>query len=157
MKIIYNVSSNTFKARDYNVDTIYIRYDEKYHKILDPETREKKEISKGEFDKLDISEREVNYTEEQYTYKEYLEKIQEEEIQKQAKRLDDRVKIEVGLESASTSMEILGTMNDLENTVAGIKNQTELESASTSIELLMALNDLEVKVDELTKKIEGDK
>lgn len=79
MKIIKNVQATHYKSVDFNVDTIYLRSNVKFYKVLDIETNEKEllNITVEEFNKLDINKICI-YDEEQYTYNEYVVKMNNE-------------------------------------------------------------------------------
>lgn len=79
MKIIKNVQAAHYKPVDFNVDTIYLRSNAKFYKVLDIETNEKEllNITVEEFNKLDINKICI-YDEEQYTYNEYVVKMNDE-------------------------------------------------------------------------------
>ena len=83
MKIIKNIQATHYKPVDFNVDTIYLRNNVKFYKILDRENNEKEEIkniSIEEFNNLDINKLCI-YDEEQYTYNEYVVKMNNEKEQ----------------------------------------------------------------------------
>lgn len=73
MKTIKNVQATYYKPVDFNIDTIYLRNNVKFYKILDRENNKKEllDISIEEFNKLDIDKLCI-YDEEQYSYKEYV-------------------------------------------------------------------------------------
>ena len=79
MKTIKNVQATYYKPVDFNVDTIYLRDNVKFYKILDRETNEKEllDITIEDFNKLDIDKLCI-YDEEQYTYNEYVVKMNDE-------------------------------------------------------------------------------
>lgn len=79
MKIIKNVQATHYKPVDFNVDTIYLRDNVKFYKILDKENNEKEllNVTVEEFNSLDINKMCI-YDEEQYTYNEYVVKMNNE-------------------------------------------------------------------------------
>ena len=79
MKIIKNVQATHYKPVDFNVDTIYLRSNVKFYKIINDETNEKEllNITVEEFNNLDIKKLCI-YDEEQYTYNEYVVKMNNE-------------------------------------------------------------------------------
>lgn len=79
MKIIKNVQATYYKPVDFNVDTIYLRSNVKFYKVLDVETNEKEplNVTVEEFNSLDINKICI-YDEEQYTYNEYVVKMNNE-------------------------------------------------------------------------------
>ena len=79
MKIIKNVQATHYKPVDFNVDTIYIRKNVKFYKIINDETNEKEplNVTVEEFNNLDINKICI-YDEEQYTYNEYVVKMNNE-------------------------------------------------------------------------------
>ena len=79
MKTIKNVQATHYAPVDFNVDTIYLRDNVKFYKILDRETNEKEllDITIEEFNNLDINKLCI-YDEEQYTYNEYVVKMNNE-------------------------------------------------------------------------------
>ena len=79
MKIIKNVQATHYKPVDFNVDTIYLRSNVKFYKIINDETNEKEllNITIEEFNNLDIKKLCI-YDEEQYTYNEYVVKMNNE-------------------------------------------------------------------------------
>lgn len=79
MKTIKSVQATYYKAVDFNVDTIYLRDNVKFYKILDKENNEKEllDITIEEFNKLNVDKLCV-YDEEQYTYNEYVVKMNDE-------------------------------------------------------------------------------
>ncbi len=87
MKIIKNVQATHYKPVDFNVDTIYLRSNVKFYKIINDETNEKEllNITVEEFNKLDINKICI-YDEEQYTYNEYVVKMNNEK-EKESKNL----------------------------------------------------------------------
>lgn len=82
MKIIKNVQATHYKPVDFNVDTIYLRDNVKFYKILDKENNEKEllDITIEEFNKLNVDKLCI-YDEEQYTYNEYVVKMNNEKEQ----------------------------------------------------------------------------
>ena len=79
MKIIKNVQATHYKSVDFNVDTIYLRSNVKFYKIINDETKEKEplNVTVEEFNSLDIDKLCI-YDEEQYTYNEYVVKMNDE-------------------------------------------------------------------------------
>ena len=79
MKTMKNVQATNYTPVDFNVDTIYLRDNVKFYKILDRETNEKEllDITIEDFNKLDIDKLCI-YDEEQYTYNEYVVKMNDE-------------------------------------------------------------------------------
>ena len=79
MKIIKNVQATHYKPVDFNVDTIYLRSNVKFYKIINDETNEKEllNVTVEEFNNLDIKKLCI-YDEEQYTYNEYVVKMNNE-------------------------------------------------------------------------------
>ena len=79
MKIIKNVQATHYAPVDFNVDTIYLRKNVKFYKVLDRETNEKEllDITIEGFNNLDIDKLCI-YDEEQYTYNEYVVKMNDE-------------------------------------------------------------------------------
>ena len=76
MKIIKNVQATHYKSVDFNVDTIYLRSNVKFYKIINDETNEKEllNITIEEFNNLDIKNLCI-YDEEQYTYNECIDSL----------------------------------------------------------------------------------
>lgn len=76
MKTIKNVQATYYKPIDFNVDTIYVRYNVKFYKILDRENNKKEllDITIEEFNKLDVNKLCI-YEEEQYSYNECIDNL----------------------------------------------------------------------------------
>ena len=79
MKTIKNVQATHYKPVDFNVDTIYLRDNVKFYKVLDKENNEKEllDITIEEFNILNVDKLCI-YDEEQYTYNEYVVKMNDE-------------------------------------------------------------------------------
>lgn len=141
-KILYDVETSALNIKEKQVDkdTTFIN----------------KNISK----KYNDNGNHIGYNigiQEWWWNEDYTSMMYEVGIKEQATQLDNSVKAEIGLNSATSSMELLGNLNRLEKQVEDTQDAMTVQSATTSMELLIALNEIEHKLEELTKIVKGDK